>query len=86
MSGKDPNVHCTRCPAILAIPLFLYVLEWIKTELNSPQDATPKLTKVLDYAIFWVDKFWTLSFPRVASSELFFFSILAHREIRGWQE
>jgi hypothetical protein len=33
-----------------------------------PQLATPKPAKVLDSAIFWGGKFWTLSFQQVVSS------------------
>ena len=68
-------------------------LKWLSPELATPKKwqspglATPKLTRFVDSAIFWgwqvLDfviseggQFWTL----------FFFWILAHREIWGWQE
>ena len=55
---------------------------------QSPELATPKFTKVLDSVNFvgW-QGLDSCHFQRVDSSRLgCFFSILKHREIRGWQE
>ena len=63
------------------------VPNWVPPK-KSPGHATPKLTRVGDSAIFWgwqvLDSVIFLGWP-VWDSD-FFFWILAHRHIWGWQE
>ena len=63
-------------------PQLATLIKW-----QSPELANPKLTKVLDSANFWG---WQVLDSVISEGGRFrtrlFFFILAHMEIRGWQE